>query len=137
MIEKIPQQVVDVLTAIQKVGFKAYIIGGCVRDLILGRIPNDWDITTGAKPEDVQKLFPDSFYENEFGTVGVKVNPFLPNGKADREHDVIEVTTFRIESEYSDKRRPNKVKFAETLEEDLSRRDFTMNAIALKIRNSK
>ena len=135
MIEKIPQQVSDILTAIQEAGSKSYIVGGCVRDLILGRVPKDWDITTGAKPKDVQKLFSDSFYENEFGTVGVKVKPFLPNGKADREHDVIEITTFRIESKYSDKRRPDQVKFAKTLAEDLARRDFTINAIALEIRN--
>ncbi len=81
----------------------------------------------------MQKIFPDSFYENEFGTVGVKVKPFIKNGNPNREHDVIEVTTYRIESKYSDKRRPDKVEFAKTLEEDLSRRDFTINAIALKL----
>jgi poly(A) polymerase/tRNA nucleotidyltransferase (CCA-adding enzyme) len=101
---------------------------------ISDKIPKDWDVTTNAKPEEILKIFPDSFYENDFGTVGVKVEKFIKNGifKEDREHDVIEVTTFRIESKYSDRRRPDEVKFAKTLEEDLSRRDFAMNAIALK-----
>jgi poly(A) polymerase/tRNA nucleotidyltransferase (CCA-adding enzyme) len=136
MIKKIPKQVIEVLGKIGTSGFEAYIVGGCVRDLIMDRIPKDWDITTNAKPKEVQELFPDSFYENEFGTVGVKVEKFLPNGNPEREHDVVEVTTYRIESKYSDKRRPDKVRFAKTLEEDLSRRDFTINAIALRVKNS-
>jgi len=150
MIKKIPSQVISVLKKIEEAGFEAYVVGGCVRDLLMDRIPKDWDITTNAKPEEVQKIFPDSFYENEFGTVGVKVEKFTPNGNPEREpasnrgdasstrggHDVIEVTTYRIESKYSDKRRPDSVQFAKSLEEDLSRRDFTMNAIALKVNNS-
>lgn len=135
MITKIPKQVIAVLQKLEKNNFEAYIVGGCVRDLIMDREPKDWDVATNAKPEEVQKIFPDSFYENEFGTVGVKTEPFMANGYVDREHDVIEVTTYRIESKYSDKRRPDEVKFAETLQEDLSRRDFTMNAIALRITN--
>ena len=136
MIKRIPKQVIDVLEKIETSGFEAYIVGGCVRDLIMDRVPKDWDITTNAQPEEIQKLFPDSFYENEFGTVGVKVEKFLLNGNPEREHDVVEVTTYRIESKYSDKRRPDQVRFAKTLEEDLSRRDFTMNAIALRVHNS-
>lgn len=136
MIKKIPIQVINILKSLEVAGFEAYIVGGCVRDLIMDRTPKDWDITTNAQPEEIQKLFSDSFYENEFGTVGVKVEKFLPNGNPDREHDVIEVTTYRIESKYSDKRRPDKVRFAKTLEEDLSRRDFTMNAIALEVHDS-
>ncbi|HEX7586132.1 MAG TPA: HD domain-containing protein [Patescibacteria group bacterium] len=158
MIKKIPKQVIEVLEKIEASGFEAYIVGGCVRDLIMDRIPKDWDITTSAKPDEIQKLFPDSFYENEFGTVGVKTEKLLPNGNPDREpastrgdatptrldsaklarggHDIVEVTTYRIESKYSDKRRPDEVRFAKTLEEDLSRRDFTMNAIALRVHNS-
>lgn len=135
MLKKIPKEVVGVLKKLEESGFEAFIVGGCVRDLLADKIPHDWDIATNAKPEEVQKIFPDSFYENEFGTVGVKVEPFIKNGNAEKEHDVIEVTTYRIESKYSDKRRPDKVKFAKTLEEDLSRRDFTINAIALKIVN--
>lgn len=126
----IPQPVIDTLKSLIEAGFEAHIVGGCVRDLLLHQEPKDWDITTNALPEEVQKLFPDSFYENDFGTVGVKTAPFLATGSPDREHDVIEVTTYRIESTYTDRRRPDAVAFAKTLEEDLSRRDFTINAIA-------
>lgn len=135
MLKKIPKQVIEILKKLEQAGYEAYIVGGCVRDLIMDKIPKDWDLTSNAKPKEMQKIFPDSFYENEFGTVGVKVEPFIPNGP-EREHDVIEITTYRIESKYSDKRRPDKVEFAKTLEEDLSRRDFTINAIALKVHNA-
>lgn len=130
MIHSIPQNVTDVLMTLEKAGFEAYCVGGCVRDLFIGRTPKDWDATTNATPEQIQELFEDSFYENDFGTVGVKVAPFLPHGKNDREHDIIEVTTYRTETTYSDRRRPDTVAFAQTIEEDLSRRDFTVNAIA-------
>jgi poly(A) polymerase/tRNA nucleotidyltransferase (CCA-adding enzyme) len=134
MLTKIPKPVIEVLRQIEKAGFEGFIVGGCVRDLLMDRQPKDWDITTNAIPEKVLEIFPDSFYENDFGTVGVKVEKFLNIGKEDREHDVIEVTTYRIESQYSDLRRPDEVKFAKTLAEDLSRRDFTMNAVALKLK---
>jgi poly(A) polymerase/tRNA nucleotidyltransferase (CCA-adding enzyme) len=132
MIKKIPSQIIEVLQTIEKAGYEAYVVGGCVRDLLMQRSPRDWDVTTNAQPEQVQALFPESFYENDFGTVGVKVARFSPG---DFEYDVVEVTTFRVESKYSDKRRPDAVRFAETLAEDLSRRDFTINALALKISN--
>jgi len=135
MNKHIPQEVVTVLHSLMKASFDAYAVGGCVRDLLIKKEPKDWDLTTNATPTEVQTLFPDSFYENDFGTVGVKVTPFLSIGKVDREHDVVEVTTYRIESTYSDRRRPDDVQFAKTLEEDLSRRDFTMNAIALAVQN--
>ena len=131
MISKIPQPVHDTLSLLEDAGFEAYIVGGSVRDLLCGKEAKDWDLTTNATPEQIIEIFPDSFYENDFGTVGVKVAPFLSHGKPQREHDVIEVTTYRIESTYSDKRRPDEIRFAKTLEEDLARRDFTMNAIAL------
>lgn len=131
MIDKIPTEVRTVLTALQDAGFEAFIVGGCVRDLLVGHAPKDWDVTTDAHPDAVQQIFPDSFYENAFGTVGVKVAPFLHGGTPHREHDVIEVTTFRTETTYSDRRHPDAVTFATTLAEDLSRRDFTMNAIAI------
>jgi poly(A) polymerase/tRNA nucleotidyltransferase (CCA-adding enzyme) len=122
----LPREVLKIIQELQKAGFKAYLVGGCVRDLILGLAPKDWDIATEAKPEEIQKLFPESVYENQFGTVGVKTDSEEPNLK------VIEVTTFRLEREYTDKRHPAEVKFAKTIEEDLGRRDFTINAMALR-----
>ena len=102
---QIIKEVKNVIKELNKHEFEGYIVGGCVRDFLLGREPNDWDIATNAMPEDVQKIFTDSFYENEFGTVGVKI-----------EAGVVEVTTYRTESKYTDKRHPDEVKFAETLD---------------------
>ena len=123
---QIPTEVKEIIKQLEQAGFEAYIVGGCVRDLIMGEEPGDWDLTTNAKPEQIQKLFADSFYENNFGTVGVK-----------SDIGVIEVTTYRAESGYSDKRRPDEVKFVMTLDEDLKRRDFTMNSIALTIHDTR
>ncbi len=128
----VPKEVRDVCAELIRAGFEAYLVGGCVRDIIRGTTrgepvePKDWDIATNAKPEEMQKIFPDSVYENDFGTVGVKTESEDPKLK------VIEVTTYRIEGKYSDKRHPDDVKFAKTIEEDLSRRDFTVNALALR-----
>lgn len=127
MLTKIPKPVLEILEKLQENNFEAYIVGGCVRDLLMNREPKDWDIATNAKPEEIIKIFPDSFYENKFFTVGVKT--------ADEEIPVVEVTTFRIEQKYSDKRHPDEVKFAKSLAEDLGRRDFTINALALKLKN--
>lgn len=122
----VPLEVKTVAESLRNAGFEAYLVGGCVRDLLLNRIPKDWDITTNARPEDIQQVFPESFYENEYGTVGVKT------GSEDPRLAVIEVTPYRTETEYSDKRRPDAVTFGDSLEEDLARRDFTINAIALE-----
>ncbi|MGD0977473.1 MAG: hypothetical protein ABR875_04265, partial [Minisyncoccia bacterium] len=122
---KIPETIGQILEKISDADFEAFIVGGCVRDLLMGKEPKDWDITTNAKPEEIQKIFPDSFYENEFGTVGVKIR------KDEEETEVVEVTTYRTESKYSDKRHPDEVKFAKKLEDDLKRRDFTINALAM------
>jgi len=126
----IPQEVKNIIIELQKNGFEAYIVGGCVRDLLLGRKSKDWDITTNAKPEEIQKIFssfakatedkPATFYENRFGTVGVKTKI-----------GVVEVTTFRAEAKYTDKRHPDEIKFVDSLEDDLKRRDFTINAMAI------
>ncbi len=120
----VPLEVSSVAQKLRKEGFEAYLVGGCVRDLLIGRKPKDWDITTNAKPGDIQRIFPDSFYENDFGTVGVKTESEDPTLA------IIEVTPYRTESAYSDKRRPDAVQFGESLEDDLARRDFTINAIA-------
>jgi poly(A) polymerase/tRNA nucleotidyltransferase (CCA-adding enzyme) len=121
---RVPSEVRTVAEGLRAAGFEAYLVGGCVRDLLLDRTPKDWDLTTNAKPEDIQRVFPESFYENDFGTVGVKT------GSEDERLAIIEVTPYRTESEYSDKRRPDAVSFGESLEEDLARRDFTVNALA-------
>jgi tRNA nucleotidyltransferase/poly(A) polymerase len=120
----IPHEVRQVADGLRGAGYEAYLVGGCVRDLFLGRTAKDWDITTNATPEQIQAVFPDSFYANEFGTVSVK------RETEDERLKIIEVTPYRTESEYSDKRRPDAVTFGQSLEEDLARRDFTINAIA-------
>ncbi len=122
----IPKEVRAILAILQEKGFEAYVVGGCVRDLLLDRMPADWDITTNARPEELTEIFPESFYENKFLTVTVKTN------SPDPRLAEIEVTTYRAEGRYTDQRHPDIVSYAKTLEEDLSRRDFTINAIALK-----
>jgi len=124
----VPEEVVAVSKTLAEAGFEAYLVGGCVRDMLLGREPKDWDVATDATPADVQKLFPESVYENDFGTVGIKTESEDPRLK------IIEVTTYRIESEYTDKRHPDEVKFASNIEDDLSRRDFTVNAMAMDMK---
>ena len=123
---QIPSEVKNILEALENAKFEAYAVGGCVRDLLLAAVPKDWDITTNAKPEEVQKLFPDSFYENKYGTVGVKTGSDKP------ELGVVEITTYRVEEKYTDKRHPDKVQFTASLKEDLKRRDFTVNALAMR-----
>ena len=121
---KIPKEVQHVFSTLRAAGFEAYLVGGCVRDLILGREPKDWDITTNATPEKIQTLFENTFYENEYGTVGVITESEDPRIK------VIEVTPYRTEGKYSNARHPDEVRFSENLSEDLKRRDFTINALA-------
>jgi len=125
----IPKEVADIAYKLEKGGFEAYLIGGCTRDMLLGRKPKDWDITTNAKPEDIQKLFDNTFYENNYGTVGV-----VNEETEDETLKVVEITPYRLENTYSDFRRPDSVTFSEKLEDDLKRRDFTVNAIAMCIR---
>lgn len=121
---EVPEEVRGVTQTLRTAGFEAYLVGGCVRDSLIGRTPKDWDVTTNANPEEIQLLFPDSYYTNDFGTVGVLRETEVESLK------IIEVTPYRTESEYSDKRRPDAVSFGQNLEEDLARRDFTVNAIA-------
>jgi poly(A) polymerase/tRNA nucleotidyltransferase (CCA-adding enzyme) len=128
---EIPKEVLGVVEKLKENGFEAYIVGGCVRDFLRVVEPEDWDVTTNARPEEITKIFPKSFYENKFLTVTVLTGSQNPKLKE------IEITTFRKEAKYTDKRHPDFVGFAESLEEDLARRDFTINAMALEIPNSK
>jgi tRNA nucleotidyltransferase (CCA-adding enzyme) len=128
----IPEEVKNISRVLSSTHFENYIVGGSVRDLLLGIKPKDWDLTTNAKPEEIEPLFENTFYENEYGTVGiVNENP------KDETLRVIEVTPFRIESGYSDYRRPDKVEWGKTVEEDLKRRDFTINAIAYELETGR
>lgn len=120
----LPKEVKEIIKALEGAGFEAYAVGGCVRNFILGREPYDWDITTSAKPEEIQKVFTKSVYENDFGTVAINTESKNENLK------IIEITTYRLEEKYTDKRHPDEVKFTKKLEDDLARRDFTINAIA-------
>lgn len=121
---KIPPEVTRLCKTLNEAGFEAYLVGGCVRDLLVSREPKDWDITTRARPEQIQALFQETFYENDYGTVGVVTD------SQDERLKVIEVTPYRIESTYSNARHPDTVEFSDSLSDDLRRRDFTINAIA-------
>ena len=154
LISKIPKEVSYVTDTLEKAGFEAYLVGGCVRDLLMEIEPKDWDITTNAKPEEIMSLFEKTIYENTFGTVGVclpakvkegvlretvNINVSQETSKSNVTHEtaeymIIEVTPYRIEAKYSDFRHPDKLKFSNKLSDDLKRRDFTVNAIVL---NSK
>src|SRR3989338_10926554 len=125
ILQQIPLEVSKLHSSLRGAGFEAYLVGGCVRDLLLSLLPKDWDITTNATPEQIQSLFDETFYENEYGTVGVVTKSDDPRLK------VVEITPYRIEGVYTDARRPDHVKFSDKLEDDLKRRDFTINAIAL------
>ena len=168
----IPREVKNTINQLKKAGFEAYIVGGCVRDFLMGIEPQDWDITTNATPEEIQKVFfnpsefsspsktlftppnfveqnlggqqdktwedggkkiggTNSFYTNDFFTVTVLTGSKNPKLKE------VEITTYRLEAKYSDKRHPDQVEFARTLKEDLNRRDFTINSIAIELPTSK
>jgi len=128
---KIPKEIKNIIEELKKAHFEAYFVGGCVRDLVLGKEPKDWDITTNATPEQIQKVFSDNFYENNFGTVSVITNSNKESSK------VVEITPYRLEGKYTDKRHPDEIKFEKKLEDDLSRRDFTVNAMALALDEEK
>jgi len=156
----IPKEIINIAEKLKKADFEAFLVGGCVRDLLRGAVhgelvePKDWDIATNAKPAEVQKIFPDSVYENEFGTVLVKLGPRI---SADSDADkrglnisenqrtnqrksalhAVEVTTYRTEGKYTDKRHPDEIKFAKNIKDDLSRRDFTINAMAINLQSAK
>lgn len=120
---QLPADVVTFMDSFRTADYQIFVVGGCMRDLLLGLPTDNWDFTTNAKPEEIQKLYPDSFYNNSFGTVGITADV---NGSP----TIFEVTTFRKESEYDDHRRPNEVVWSDNIQDDLHRRDFTINAIA-------
>ena len=116
----IPGEIHYVIEQLNKNGFEAYLVGGCVRDSILGRAPNDWDVTTSALPEQIKQVFYRTFDTGiKHGTVSVLIA-----------QSIVEVTTFRIDGDYLDNRRPESVSFTTSLNEDCARRDFTINALA-------
>lgn len=120
MVLTIPEKVEFIINKLETAGFEAYAVGGCVRDSILGRKPDDWDITTSAKPEQVKALFRRTVDTGlQHGTVTVMIDK-----------EGFEVTTYRVDGEYEDGRHPKEVTFTASLEEDLKRRDFTINAMA-------
>ena len=122
----IPQKVKNIIAKFLENKAEIYIVGGACRDLLLGRVVNDWDFTTNLPPEEMKKLFPkNSFYNNNFGTLSI----------LGKDGEIFEVTTFRTERGYSDGRHPDEVKWGKNLKEDLERRDFTINAIAIEIQN--
>ncbi len=122
---QLPEDVKKIIEIIEKAGYEAYAVGGCVRDSLLMRNPNDWDITTSAKPEKVKELFKKTIDTGiEHGTVTVMMH-----------HVGYEVTTYRIDGEYEDARHPKNVTFTSNLIEDLKRRDFTINAMAYNDRS--
>ena len=125
MTPDIPRNVKKIINTLQDAGFDAYAVGGCVRDIMLGREPADWDVTTNAKPDSIKKLFRRTIDTGiKHGTVTVMMND------EDHSYKGYEVTTYRIDGEYEDSRHPREVTFTEDLKEDLKRRDFTINAMA-------
>lgn len=120
--EKLPDEVLEILNKFSEAGYQIYIVGGAVRDLLLDRPVKDWDFTTDAKPEQILELFPEGFSDNKFGTVGV------PAGS-----EIYEITTMRKEGEYKDFRHPEYIGWTNNIEEDLARRDFSVNAMALSV----
>jgi len=167
---QIPEYVTHVTETIQNAGFEVFLVGGCVRDLIMSevhneyknrKIPKDWDITTSAKPEEIIPLFDKTIYENKFGTVGVCI-PIVTCETEKREsgvqnntsvdnlannpvnkgivtcetkYHILEVTPYRIEAKYTDNRHPDDLMFSDKIEDDLKRRDFTINSLAYNPNN--
>ncbi len=119
LLPALPAAVRSLLDDLRGAGQAAYLVGGSLRDSLLGRVPSDWDLTTDARPERIQAIFPGSLYENRFGTVVVR-----------RDGVACEITTFRRDFASPDHRHPERVEFGETIDEDLARRDFTVNAMA-------
>lgn len=122
--KKIPQEVLAIFQKFSGAGYEIYLVGGGVRNLLADKVPINCDFTTNAHPEVIQTLFPDSFCDNRFGTVGLII-------KRGRKEERYEITTYRSEKGYSDSRHPDKVSWGKSLEEDLKRREFTISAIVI------
>lgn len=122
-----PKEVEDVIRELEKKGYEAFLVGGCVRDFLRGIEPKDFDVATNAKPKEVKKIFKKSLYNNNFGTVTVFTD------SKEKKLREIEVTTYREEEDYSDQRHPEKISFVKDIKEDLKRRDFTINAMAVSL----
>lgn len=127
MVSAIPEEIIVIYQRLKAKKYEIYLVGGCVRGLLTHHKVQDWDFTTNAKPEEILKLYPKAFYDNKFGTVGVPL----------KDGHVVEITTYRTEHGYSDRRHPTEVSWGKTIEEDLARRDFTINAIAYDIDSKK
>ena len=138
MINTLPKEIEYVTKELVDAGYEAFLVGGCVRDFLMGKIPKDYDVTTNATPEEIHRVF-----ESKESTDGKDDGPHLidtgiKHGTVTviKNHIPVEVTTYRRESKYSDGRHPDSVEFSKSLEEDLARRDFTINAIAYGWRNN-
>ncbi len=130
----IPDYVMQFMQTFRVAGYEIFLVGGAVRDLLLEKTTDNWDFTSNAKPEDIQKLFPDAYYNNTYGTVTVPID--IPSIVRDADlrplqsKILMEITPYRKEEDYTDGRHPDKISWADTIEEDLARRDFTINAMA-------
>jgi len=128
----IPSYIKIVTADLRASNYEAYLVGGCVRDILMKKEPKDWDITTSARPEEMLQVFPDGKYENTFGTVLLPIRAEVSGNEIKGKlEDVVEITTYRSEQGYSDRRHPDIIQFETELDKDLERRDFTINALAL------
>ena len=134
----IPKYIQKIIKDLQVSGYEAYIVGGCVRDLLMKKEPHDWDITTNAQPKQILGVFKTAKYENDFGTVLLPIRAIAAPGEdKGKLADVVEITTYRSEQGYSDRRHPDTVRFETELDKDLERRDFTINSLALNPANNE
>lgn len=136
----VDKKLLEILKKVDGAGYEVAIVGGAVRDVLTGTETSDWDLTTNAKPEEILKLFPNAFYNNRFGTVGIPMGKQATGNKKqgteeNEKMEIVEITTYRTEKSYSDSRHPDEIVWGNSLEEDLQRRDFTINAMALRFNN--
>ncbi len=122
-----PKEIENIIRKLEGCGFEGYVVGGCVRDILMGKEPKDFDIATNARPEEVSKIFKKSFCDNNFGTVTVFT------GSREEKTKEVQITTYRTEENYKDQRHPESVTFVGNIKEDLQRRDFTINAVAVSL----